>query len=531
MPLMEARGRGFVHVLWLLGMLVGLTNAALTTAQATCTGQFDCRCTVTDWPDGDTPVGVLETCIHKAAKFVKIPGVSTSQNIITLAPNAFASMLRNKVEVIDLSGNKIIAVNWTTAFAHVADLQTLDLSGNRLVRVEKFPKTMSAMKRLTLRGNQIASIAAGAFEHLTNLEFLDLSSNLLTVVPDVSGLPKLHELNLASNRIADFSVGYQLPIARQLFSLDLSHNLIAVLAPPIFARAAGLRMLSLASNRIYQWAPLTEPDLFTPLIALSTFDLSGNPALVSPCFNWRDGIGERALVVGKMALRFWACAAEGPTPAPPTPAPTPVDSLCSTALRCPRLARDELRLQCAPAFEAARVSTLTSVAGSCSGATLAGGADCSSTSNATAPSPFAPGGDEGCAPALVELRVVLLVQDLLQDLNLPPAPAPTPAPGAAPGRSPVQQLTDSAVAESIQIQLAGAIKAVSAALNTKATPGYTGAAGITDPLGGGGVGAGTARVDSADVRLLRTRTRTLPRAPLRTQVRCSAMQPASTVNK
>jgi hypothetical protein len=200
-----------------------------------------------------------------------------------------------------------------------------------------------------------------------------------------------------------------------------------------------------------------------------------------------------------MALRFWACAAEGPTPAPPTPAPTPVDSLCSTALRCPRLARDELRLQCAPAFEA--------------------------------PSPFAPGGDEGCAPALVELRVVLLVQDLLQDLNLPPAPAPTPAPGAAPGRSPVQQLTDSAVAESIQIQLAGAIKAVSAALNTKATPGYTGAAGITDPLGGGGVGAGTARVDSADVRLLRTRTRTLPRAPLRTQVRCSAMQPASTVNK
>ncbi|MGK9415291.1 NEL-type E3 ubiquitin ligase domain-containing protein [Pseudomonas cedrina] len=108
-------------------------------------------------------------------------------------------------------------------------LASLDLQGNGLTRLPQPVSRMISLRELTLDNNPLQWDAAGMaqFRQLHWLWHLSLGGNrLLTVAPDISGMPFLHTLSLRGTGISDWPEGLFTRQRPANFELDLQNTLI-----------------------------------------------------------------------------------------------------------------------------------------------------------------------------------------------------------------------------------------------------------------------------------------------------------------
>eukprot|EP01062_Namystynia_karyoxenos_P073707 TRINITY_DN70521_c0_g1_i1.p1 TRINITY_DN70521_c0_g1~~TRINITY_DN70521_c0_g1_i1.p1 ORF type:complete len:308 (+),score=97.72 TRINITY_DN70521_c0_g1_i1:71-994(+) len=131
--------------------------------------------------------------------------------------------------------------------AGATKLRVADLSVNRLVALdERFIATFNQLKQLILHHNQIGDISPVV--QLAQLEVLDCSHNQLTVLPALSGLRSLKELNLGNNSIAYCNAAAFTGTPR-LRVLDLSANRLETLPESLFSLGR-LEHLNVADNEL-----------------------------------------------------------------------------------------------------------------------------------------------------------------------------------------------------------------------------------------------------------------------------------------
>ena len=157
----------------------------------------------------------------------------------------------------------------------VATISELDLSGLGIpwLRPMDFAG-MSALQRLNLSANQLASLPEGIFAGLFNLRVLLLADNDLATLPLTTfwHTPSLAHLSLSRNRLSALA-----PLALlgspSLTTLELDGNRLQELAPQLFAWQIGFQRLDLADNRLADLPDGT----FTGLGYIGYLNLAGNP--------------------------------------------------------------------------------------------------------------------------------------------------------------------------------------------------------------------------------------------------------------
>ncbi|XP_057660617.1 chaoptin-like [Diorhabda carinulata] len=277
--------------------------------------------------------------------FFNLPKLTTiilSHNELTdISPDAFTNLQR--IEKIDLnnnllkevffnfftnisgtlqlnfSRNEIVSCNSDSRFLNV---QVLDFRFNNLEKVPVCIERTSALRKLHLDHNVIATLDQNTFMHLTSLEYLSLQQNKIKLVGKKAffGLQNLQSLDLSKNFINQLHIG-QFANMSQLRILNLSGNHLSYLPKEIFKSTRvemldlsfntfslvpstslsdigiSLRYISMRSNNIEHIDITTFPDItllqylnlannkltilpdnvFTSLGLLHTLDLSSNP--------------------------------------------------------------------------------------------------------------------------------------------------------------------------------------------------------------------------------------------------------------
>ena len=109
------------------------------------------------------------------------------EKLLLLHPWHFFPRFYTKLELIDLSHNKIVAVQ-DSSFTRSFNLKKLNLEGNKISKVtnETFAG-LSKLQSLSLRKNEIVSLPAGAFSsNVPSLVGLDLSGNRITEISNAA---------------------------------------------------------------------------------------------------------------------------------------------------------------------------------------------------------------------------------------------------------------------------------------------------------------------------------------------------------
>ncbi|XP_034240165.1 leucine-rich repeat-containing G-protein coupled receptor 5 [Thrips palmi] len=164
-----------------------------------------------------------------------------------LSPAMFESQgaLRNlRLELNQLRGVP------TRALQPLRSLEALNLGTNLLgaVRAGDFPR-MDSLVILLLKRNQISEIDEEAFANLTSLRVLELDDNFLTHIPEaLSHLSALQELSVSGNRIKYIPAG-ALQKSPGLALLELKGNPLAAVHPHAFSFLPKLRKLILSDAR------------------------------------------------------------------------------------------------------------------------------------------------------------------------------------------------------------------------------------------------------------------------------------------
>ena len=125
-------------------------------------------------------------------------------------------------------------------------LDWLDLRANK---VRALPRLPSSLKVLDLSGNQISSVwSVLAQSDLPQLTSLDLSENPLVSLPGLPSLPSLASLRLANTGLSSVPSSALARLGVSLHHLDLSHNLLTVVARTGLAGLTNLQSLQLSHN-------------------------------------------------------------------------------------------------------------------------------------------------------------------------------------------------------------------------------------------------------------------------------------------
>ncbi|XP_012380165.3 toll-like receptor 9 [Dasypus novemcinctus] len=196
---------------------------------------------------------------HNLSFVAQLPAL----RVLSLAHNGIGSRVSQQLgsaslRALDFSGNALSRM-WADGdlylgfFRGLRRLVQLDLSQNGLHTL--LPRALAhlprGLRRLRLRGNQLA--------------FFNWSSLAL--------LPSLEALDLAGNQFKALANG-SLPAGTRLQRLDLSANGLGLVVPGFFALALELRELNLSANAL----KTVEPSWFGPLAgALRVLDVSANP--------------------------------------------------------------------------------------------------------------------------------------------------------------------------------------------------------------------------------------------------------------
>jgi hypothetical protein len=168
------------------------------------------------------------------------------------------------LEVVNLSRNRIKSI--TTCFYH-SKIKWILLNENKIsfIKPRAFPQEV---EQLELNDNLLESIEGTVFENLHNLKELFLQRNLLTQIPDISALKKIHYLHFAYNNVK--LVDYPFNNHKDLEFLDLSSNLIKNVTVEVFSSDRTPPLVLLPFNRLTN-LKFNNPERKTDLV------LYGNP--------------------------------------------------------------------------------------------------------------------------------------------------------------------------------------------------------------------------------------------------------------
>lgn len=129
--------------------------------------------------------------------------------------------------LLDLSYNNLTSIP-SEPFSKLVNLKTLNLSFNKLLTLEKFPKSLTKLTVLNLRGNKISDL--DSLENLSLLQKIDLRQNKLHKVSNLKPLLLLNKdkvllvsVQLLGNPIAK-SRGYRVELFNLFNGVDYSNN-------------------------------------------------------------------------------------------------------------------------------------------------------------------------------------------------------------------------------------------------------------------------------------------------------------------
>ncbi|KAL0218253.1 hypothetical protein RCL1_009101 [Eukaryota sp. TZLM3-RCL] len=183
----------------------------------------------------------------------------------------FSSINLSMLKVLDLSYNKISSV---AALKPAVSLRRLNLSNNHLSTISDPFLFSNHLKNLDLSQNLITVISQEVIDSLPDcLEELSLAGNQLSILPNLSDLINLTDLDLSSNGFSNISA--ELFILPKLVSLNLDSQQphLSSFSPPFLPC---LEELSLCNNNLS-----TLPLLPRTTPKLSILLLSGNPLTFS----------------------------------------------------------------------------------------------------------------------------------------------------------------------------------------------------------------------------------------------------------
>ena len=202
---------------------------------------------------------------------------SISLKTLSVAHNKIRSMPDfiglESLTSLDLSYNKIQTLPRNILSTR---LEELELSTNLVTNLPPLPATL---QRLNVSNNKISSVS-DVLSHLPHLQHLDLSHNpLLSLQPPVLSLvPGLLSLSLASTGLEEVP-SFSLLEVRELIDLDLSHNRLTVLGSSALAGLDQLESLTVSHCPLLQ---RVEDRIFGDnSLNMSLIDLSHNPSLSS----------------------------------------------------------------------------------------------------------------------------------------------------------------------------------------------------------------------------------------------------------
>ncbi|WP_332763183.1 NEL-type E3 ubiquitin ligase domain-containing protein [Pseudomonas koreensis] len=193
---------------WIFGATQGFGERAPSSSRL-----FDATRIRTCWRDGLTAhtESAGQTLSLAAGTMHELPALST---------------LFSHVRTLDLTGAKFSVDSFNLFCPAFPELTTLRLNGNALERLPEAVGRLNRLERLELSGNRLA-LAQTVYQHAsgTRLRWLDLSHNQLEEF-DAAAFSRLETLNLSHNGL-DFWPGGVLELAH-LQKLDLSDNNIMV---------------------------------------------------------------------------------------------------------------------------------------------------------------------------------------------------------------------------------------------------------------------------------------------------------------
>lgn len=156
----------------------------------------------------------------------------------------------------------------------VANLEDVDASNNH-IRSLVIAGTPNTLKRLRVANNSLTNITNIAA--CVNLEILDVSSNRITnIIPTVSGMKLLTQLNLAQTSLADLDYGV-FSAQRSLKTLDISYNNLSAVHLDFFSPyLTRLESLFIEGNNLTEIGGIFQLNLSTVFPVLYTVGLSNN---------------------------------------------------------------------------------------------------------------------------------------------------------------------------------------------------------------------------------------------------------------
>lgn len=147
--------------------------------------------------------------------------------------------------------------------AAASKLEVVDVSYNRLSGIQANWGTGVPLKRVNLRGNQIAQGIPPKLFQISSLESLDLGDNRLTgPIPDVSRLTNLKTLRLDRNNLTG-TIPAGLGTLRNLTQLFLGGNALTGSVPGEIGNLTGLTALDVSRNPLQGSLPQSLANLTT----------------------------------------------------------------------------------------------------------------------------------------------------------------------------------------------------------------------------------------------------------------------------
>ena len=149
----------------------------------------------------------------------------TDNKIEKISLNSFDHL--SNLTLLDLSYNNLTTIP-SEPFSKLVNLKTLNLSFNKLLTLKKFPKSLTKLTVLNLRGNKISDL--DSIENLSLLQKIDLRQNKLHKVSNLKPLLLLNKdkvllssVQLLGNPIAK-SRGYRVELFNLFNGVDYSNN-------------------------------------------------------------------------------------------------------------------------------------------------------------------------------------------------------------------------------------------------------------------------------------------------------------------
>ncbi|KAK7085438.1 hypothetical protein SK128_027135 [Halocaridina rubra] len=201
--------------------------------------------------------------------------LNLARNLLQQLPTALFTDVMGELQVLNVSNNplKRVVASSVDKSLTLKNLERLEISQTNLTVITSLEFAhMPGLRSLNLQNGSIFKISPGAFRSLSQLTQLDLGYNMLEILPRerLRGLNTLSNLNLTRNRIKKLD---QFPSdAQNLKVLDASGNMLTELDENVFKHTPGLEELLLGDN----WITSIHPEAFVPLSSVKVLDLSHN---------------------------------------------------------------------------------------------------------------------------------------------------------------------------------------------------------------------------------------------------------------